>query len=157
MSACSNRRCCRPRPGFSGPSPPPPRTAPPTGPPPAAACTALGGGLSTGVRQTTLTLPGRATVCFHTDGLVEARRGGELFGEPRLESALAALGAGASADVLLARVAEQCDHRPDDMAACVLRLPGAPLPPGARVEALPGDRRGPAGDRPEHFLLACGP
>jgi hypothetical protein len=122
----------------------------------AAASPPLGGGLSTGVRQTTITLPGRATVCFHTDGLVEARRGGELFGEPRLERTLAQLGAGASADVLLARVADQCDHRPDDMAACVLGLPGSPLPPGARVEELQVDRRELGGDRPAHFLLACG-
>jgi hypothetical protein len=122
----------------------------------AAASAPLGAGLGTGVRQTTLTLPGRATVCFHTDGLVEARRGGELFGEDRLERALAQLGAAASADVLLDRVAEQCDRRPDDMAACVLRLPGAPLPPGARVEELQVDRRELAGDRPEQFLLACG-
>ncbi len=122
----------------------------------AAASPPLGGGLSAGVRQTTITLPGRATVCFHTDGLVEARRGGELFGEPRLERALAQLGVGASAEVLLARVAEQCDHRPDDMAACVLRLPGAPLPAGSRVEELQVDRAALAGDRPERFLLACG-
>jgi hypothetical protein len=122
----------------------------------AAASPPLGGGLSTGMRQTTITLPGRATVCFHTDGLIEARRGGELFGEARLERALAQLGAGASADVLLDRVAEQSDHRPDDMAACVLGLPGAPLPAGARTEELAVDRRELAGDRPKQFLLACG-
>jgi hypothetical protein len=138
---------------------PPPIVVGSDGPVPAvtaAASPPLGGGLSTGVRQTTIMLPGRATVCFHTDGLVEARCRGELFGEPRLERALAQLGAGASAEVLLARVAEQCDHRPDDMAACVLRLPGAPLPAGARVEELQVDRRALAGDRPERFLLACG-
>ena len=122
----------------------------------AAGSAPLGAGLSTGVRQTTLTLPGRATVCFHTDGLVEARRGGELFGKSRLERALARLGAAASADVLLDRVAEQCDRCPDDMAACVLTLPGAPLPPGARVEELQVDRRELDSDRPEQFLLACG-
>jgi hypothetical protein len=122
----------------------------------AAASPPLGGGLSTGMRQTTITLPGRATVCFHTDGLVEARRGGELFGGARLERALAQLGAGASADVLLARVAEQSDHRPDDMAACVLGLPGGPLPAGLRVEELAVGRRELAGDRPKQFLLACG-
>lgn len=122
----------------------------------AAASPPVGGGLSTGMRQTTIALPGRATVCFHTDGLVEARCDGELFGEPRLERTLAQLGAGASADVLLERVAEQCDHRPDDMAACMLGLPGAPLPAGARVEELQIDRRELAGERPEKFLLACG-
>jgi hypothetical protein len=116
----------------------------------------LGAGISTGVRQTTLTLPGRATVCFHTDGLTEARRGGQLFGKPRLERALSRLGAAASADVLLDRVAEQCDRCPDDMAACVLTLPGAPLPPGARVEELAVDRRELDSDRAEQFLLACG-
>jgi hypothetical protein len=122
----------------------------------AAASAPLAAGLSTGVRQTTITLPGRATVCFHTDGLIEARRHGELFGEKRLQSTLAQLGEAASADVLLARVAEQSDHRPDDMAACVLGLPGAPLPAGARVEELELDRSELAGDRPERFLLACG-
>jgi hypothetical protein len=122
----------------------------------AAASPPLGGGLSTGMRQTAITLPGRATVCFHTDGLVEARRNGELFGAARLEQALAQLGAGASADVLLARVAEQSDHRPDDMAACVLGLPGVPLPAGPRVEELAVRRPELAGDRPKQFLLACG-
>jgi hypothetical protein len=122
----------------------------------AAGSAPLGAGLSTGVRQTTLTLPGRATVCFHTDGLTEARRGGHLFGKQRLERALSRLGGAASADVLLDRVAEQCDRCPDDMAACVLTLPGAPLPLGARVEELEVDRRELDSDRPEQFLLACG-
>jgi hypothetical protein len=138
---------------------PPPIVVGPDGPVPAvtaAASPPLGAGVSTGVRQTTLTLPGRATACFHTDGLLEARRGGELFGERRLEQTLEHLGPAASADVLLARVAEQTDQRPDDMAACVLGLPGAPLPAGARVEELQVDRRDLAGDRPERFLLACG-
>ncbi|HEV7460583.1 MAG TPA: PP2C family protein-serine/threonine phosphatase [Solirubrobacteraceae bacterium] len=138
---------------------PPPIIVAPDGPVravTAAASPPLGAGLSTGARQTAITLPGRATVCFHTDGLTEARRHGELFGEARLKATLAQLGAAASADVLLARVAEQSDHRPDDMAACVLGLPGAPLPAGARVEDLEVGRRELAGDRPEHFLLACG-
>jgi hypothetical protein len=138
---------------------PPPIVVGQDGPVPAvtaAASPPLGAGVPTGVRQTTLTLPGRATACFHTDGLLEARRGGELFGEQRLEQTLEHLSSAASADVLLARVAEQTDHRPDDMAACVLGLPGAPLPVGARVEELQVDRRDLAGDRPERFLLACG-
>jgi hypothetical protein len=42
------------------------------------------------------------------------------------------------------------------MAACVLGLPGAPLPAGARTEELAVDRRELAGDRPKQFLLACG-
>ena len=122
----------------------------------AAAAAPLGAGLTTGVRQTTVVLPGGATVCFYTDGLVEARRRGELFGEERLRRTLAELGPGAGAEALLNRVAEQCDHRPDDMAACVLGFAGDALAPVAREEELEVGRRELGGARPAGFLLACG-
>jgi hypothetical protein len=122
----------------------------------AAASAPLGAGLTTGIRETTVALPGEATVCFYTDGLIEARSHGELFGVQRLERTLAQLGPGATAAALLASVAEQCDHRPDDMAACVLGVAGEPLGPSARFEKLEIDGRELAGDRPEDFLCACG-
>jgi Stage II sporulation protein E (SpoIIE) len=115
----------------------------------------LGAALPTGMRQTTLALPGRATVCFFTDGLVEARRGGELFGEPRLRRVLDELPPDGGAEDVLLRVAEQTDARPDDMAACVLHFAGEAAPV-ARKEELEVDRRELAGNRPERFLLACG-
>jgi hypothetical protein len=122
----------------------------------AAASAPLGAGLTTGIRQTTVALPGEATVCFYTDGLIEARSHGELFGVQRLERTLAQLGPDATAAALLASVAEQCDHRPDDMAACVLGVAGEPLAPSARFEKLEVDGHELAGDRPEDFLRACG-
>ncbi len=122
----------------------------------AAASAPLGAGLPTGIRQTTLTVPADATICFYTDGLIEARTNGELFGVERLERTLAELGPDAGAAALLGRVAEQCDHRPDDMAACLLGVPGAAPTPSDRVEELEVDRRELAGDRADDFLRACG-
>src|SRR5205085_8580537 len=101
-------------------------------------------------------LPGRATVCFYTDGLVEARRNGELFGEARLRHVLDGLAPDASAEDVLRGVAEECDARPDDMAACVLHFAGDAVAPVIREEELEVDGRGLAGRRPERFLVACG-
>jgi stage II sporulation SpoE-like protein len=116
----------------------------------------VGAGLSTGIRQTVVSVPGQATICFYTDGLLEARIGGELFGAERLERALAQLGPGATAAGLLNHVAETCDRRPDDMAACVVGVRGADLAPAVREEELELDRHELSTDRPERFLLACG-
>jgi hypothetical protein len=88
--------------------------------------------------------------------MVEARRNGELFGEARLKRALDELGPDAGAEELLGRVAERCDRRPDDMAACVLGISGAAGAPVVREEELEVDTAELAGDRPEQFLLACG-
>ena len=113
-------------------------------------------GPRTGTRQTVLSLPGRARMCFHTDGVTEARVGSELFGEARLAEALAGLGPRASASELLDRVAEQADRRPDDMAACVLSVTGGDDAPRVLAEELELDREEAASARTEDFLLACG-
>jgi hypothetical protein len=116
----------------------------------------LGVGRRTGTRQTVISLPGRARLCFHTDGVTESRVGGELFGEARLVEAFAKLGPRASASELLSNVAEQADRRPDDMAACVLSVEGGSDEPLALSEELVLDREEAGSGRTEDFLLACG-
>jgi hypothetical protein len=116
----------------------------------------IGAGMRTGTRQTVVSVPGRSQVCFHTDGVTEARVAGELFGAERLERTLAELGQGASASALLDQVADETDARPDDMAACLLNVEGSAAAPTILVEELELDREDVAGDRPEQFLLACG-
>ncbi len=116
----------------------------------------IGAGMRTGSRQTTVAVPGGAQVCFFTDGVTEARTGGELFGAGRLTRALAELGPTASASQLLQRVAEATDTRPDDMAACVLNIAGDPTAPAVLREELEFDRETPSNRRAEQLLLACG-
>ena len=116
----------------------------------------IGAGRPTGMRQTVVSVPGRSLVCFYTDGVVESRVGRELFGEERLVRALGELEPNATASALLDRVAEESDRRPDDMAACLLRIDGGDGAPSVKVEQLELDRREAAGDRAERFLLACG-
>jgi len=121
-------------------------------------CTAppIGVGMRTGTRQTAVSIPGRAQVCFHTDGVTEARVGSELFGGARLADVLAELGPDASAATLLERVAERADARPDDMAACVLAIEGEDDAPSVLVEELELDREDASSVRTERFLRACG-
>jgi serine phosphatase RsbU (regulator of sigma subunit) len=116
----------------------------------------IGAGARTGTRQTVVSVPGRSQICFHTDGVTEARVGAELFGAERLTRALAALGPRATASELLERVAAETDSRPDDMAACLLSVAGAEAAPSVLVEELELDREQAWGDRIEPFLLACG-
>jgi serine phosphatase RsbU (regulator of sigma subunit) len=116
----------------------------------------IGVGMRTGTRQTTVSVPGRAQVCFYTDGVTEARVGSELFGAERLRGALAELGAQASASAVLDSVVERADARPDDMAACLLRVEGGEDAPAVLVEELELDRDSAASPRTERFLLACG-
>ena len=116
----------------------------------------IGAGTRTGTRQTVVSVPGRSQICFHTDGVTEARVGAELFGAERLTRALAELGPRASASELLERVAAEADSRPDDMAACLLSVAGTEAAPSVLVEELELDREQAASDRIEPFLLACG-
>jgi serine phosphatase RsbU (regulator of sigma subunit) len=125
---------------------------------PIVACSAppIGTGTRTGTRQSVVSVPGSSQVCFHTDGVTEARVGSELFGSERLTRTLASLGRGATATELLDRVAEETDRRPDDMAACLLSIEGGAGAPTVLVEELELDREEAASDRTERFLLACG-
>jgi hypothetical protein len=116
----------------------------------------IGVGMRTGIRQTTVSVPGRAQVCFYTDGVTEARVGTELFGAERLRGTLAKLGTGASAVAVLDSVVERADAHPDDMAACLLRVEGGEDPPEVILEELELDRDGAGSRRTERFLLACG-
>jgi hypothetical protein len=116
----------------------------------------IGTGTRTGTRQTVVSVPGFSQVCFHTDGVTEARIGSELFGGGRLTATLSDLGTGADAKALLDSVASQTDARPDDMAACLLTIAGGALPPRVSVEQLELDGADAVGDRTERFLLACG-
>jgi hypothetical protein len=116
----------------------------------------IGVGMRTGTRQTAVSIPGRAQICFYTDGVTEARVGSELFGSRRLLDTLHELGPRASAAALLERVAERADARPDDMAACLLGVEGDDAAPTALVEELELDRDEAASDRTARFLLACG-
>jgi stage II sporulation SpoE-like protein len=116
----------------------------------------IGVGLPTGTRQSIVSVPGRARICFHTDGVTEARVAHELFGDRRLADALVELGPQASASELLDRVADEADSRPDDMAACLLGVEGGTQPPRALREELELDRETAASERTEQFLLACG-
>jgi serine phosphatase RsbU (regulator of sigma subunit) len=122
------------------------------------ACSAppLGAGMRTGTRETVISIPGPARLCFHTDGVTEARVGEDLFGAERLTVALTDLGRPASATALLDSVAERTDARPDDMAACLLRVEDGSGSPSIAHELLELDAATLASGRAEQFLHESG-
>lgn len=130
----------------------------------ASAAPPIGTGVRTGLRQTELQLAPGAQLCFYTDGLVEARCRGQLLGLARVRDELEALGDAASAPALLERVAALADQRPDDMATCLLTLPGSRASKGSaraagplvRTEELEIDRSAAESARPALFLTAAG-
>ena len=117
----------------------------------------IGAGLPTGQRQTTLHLPGDAVACFFTDGLFEAKHGGDLVGRDKLAEMLADLGPEATAQGVIDAVASYADETPDDMATCVLRpnAAGAVDHVPDRVEEVELTALDLMGDRVERFLVAC--
>jgi serine phosphatase RsbU (regulator of sigma subunit) len=115
----------------------------------------IGAGLPTGIRQTSVAVPGGALICFYTDGVIEARVGEDLFGPARLATTLSQLGPNSTASTLLDRVAEDSNRHSDDMAACLLSIDGDASPPSVKVEELELDRHEAASERPEQFLRAC--
>jgi serine phosphatase RsbU (regulator of sigma subunit) len=125
---------------------------------PVTACSSppIGAGMKTGMRQTVVSVPGPAQICFHTDGVTEARIAGELYGEERLARGLRGLGPEATASALLDRIAEEADARPDDMAACLLRIEDGAGAPSILREELELDEEVAAAERTEQFLDACG-
>jgi hypothetical protein len=125
---------------------------------PVTACSSppIGAGMKTGMRQTVVSIPGPAQICFHTDGVTEARIAGDLYGEERLAHGLRGLGAEATAPALLDRIAEEADARPDDMAACLLRIEDGAGAPSILREELELDDEVAAAERTEQFLDACG-
>jgi serine phosphatase RsbU (regulator of sigma subunit) len=116
----------------------------------------IGVGMPTGVRQSSVAVPGGTQICFFTDGVTEARVGGELYGVQRLNNALVELGPQATAADVLDSVAHTADRRPDDMAACLLHVEGSNAAPVALVEELELSREEASSDRTEQFLSACG-
>jgi serine phosphatase RsbU (regulator of sigma subunit) len=116
----------------------------------------IGIGAVTGTRQTIVGLPGEARVCFHTDGVTEARVGSELYGAGRLESDLAVLGKDASAQALVERVVDATDARPDDMAVCLLSVEGRDAAPRVLRQQIELDADELESERTRRFLRACG-
>jgi hypothetical protein len=116
----------------------------------------VGWAMPTGRRQSTLSLPAGAAVCFFSDGLIEARCDEGLLGHERLSEILAALGPRPSAPELLARVRAAAASTPDDMAACVI-APETAAASGGRhvhVEELEVDIRELSAIHVRRFLAA---
>jgi hypothetical protein len=118
----------------------------------------IGAGLATGLRQTTVALPPGSLACFFTDGLVEARlHDDDLLGRDRLCAIVEQLGADATADALLAKIASTAERAPDDMAACIVQAgEGANDTGELRVEELEMDENAGGEARARGFLAACG-
>ncbi|HEX7299817.1 MAG TPA: PP2C family protein-serine/threonine phosphatase [Solirubrobacteraceae bacterium] len=82
----------------------------------------IGAGLTVCPSDITLEVAAGATVCFFTDGVVEARQGGTPLGTERVEQLLA--DTGEDAEALLAAVAGEADELNDDLAVCLLHRTG---------------------------------
>jgi hypothetical protein len=124
---------------------------------PVSACSspALGWGLPTGRRQTTVLLGEHETACFFTDGLIEARIKGAFLGRDGLENLVRDLGETGSAKDLLRSVIARAHDAEDDLAALVLR-PTVSVPSDTlRVEELEFSAADVHRKVPDRFLAAC--
>ena len=110
----------------------------------------------TGLRETTVRVPGAARVCLFTDGVIEARIDADLFGVERLGLAVSALPPEGAAEVLLDCVVAATDRHPDDMAACVLEIPGSESAPLLCTEELEFVGELAEWEGPEKLLAAYG-
>ncbi|HWE09226.1 MAG TPA: SpoIIE family protein phosphatase [Solirubrobacteraceae bacterium] len=117
---------------------------------------ALGWGVATGRRQTTVPFPDGARACFFTDGVTEARVEGELLGRDRLGRILSDLGSGFGARALLETVQQQTEAIHDDMAACIITATAGAAVSEQRLEELEIDLRQIGSGQAERFLEACG-
>jgi hypothetical protein len=120
----------------------------------------VGWGLPTGRRQSTVSLPAGAEVCFFSDGLVEARAADGLLGRERLGKILDGLGSRPVAGDLLEGVRVAACSTPDDMAACLLApvagCDGGEAGTRSQIEELEADVGELEGAAARAFLGACG-
>jgi hypothetical protein len=86
-----------------------------------AAAPPIGAGLGGTATDISLALAPGATVCFFTDGLVEARRAGRPLGTDGVAEMLA--DAPEDAEALITAVAAEADGVNDDLAVCLLHRP----------------------------------
>ncbi len=117
---------------------------------------ALGWGVRTGGRQTTIPFPVGACACFFTDGLTEARTDHGLLGRTRLAEILSQDSRPPTAPELLDRVRSEAQQAHDDMATCVIQAMAGGSPTARHIEELEvevGQLASGAGSR---FLQACG-
>jgi serine phosphatase RsbU (regulator of sigma subunit) len=117
---------------------------------------ALGWGIPTGRRQTTVVLGDGDTACFYTDGLIEARKDGGFLGRDGLEALVRELGADGTARDLLTKVIDMAHEADDDLAALIVRAGTPTTPRGLRVEELEFSDHDVRRKAPERFLAACG-
>ncbi len=117
---------------------------------------ALGWGVATGRRQTTVPFGEGARACFFTDGVTEARVEDELLGRERLGDMLRQLGPEAGARQLLESVQRQAPTVHDDMAACIVAATTGTFVSELRTEELEVDARQIGAGQAERFLTACG-
>lgn len=115
----------------------------------------VGWSVPTGCRQTSVSLPAGAVACFFSDGLVEARRRGELLGRERLSDMLGELGQRPNAARLLARVKAEAEATPDDMAACILVPEVGLVGEGVHTEELEVDAVALESEQARRFLRIC--
>jgi serine phosphatase RsbU (regulator of sigma subunit) len=115
----------------------------------------IGVHLPTGRRQTTVQLAGAATLCFFTDGVVEGRRDGTMLGQERLLQLLTTPPSGLAADELLRRVVDEIDQVTDDMAVCIVGVPGNVAASGFRLEELELEAAELEHASARRFLEAC--
>ena len=115
----------------------------------------IGWGIPTGRRQTRITLPPGGEVCFFSDGLTDARRGGAPLGRERVAEILRSLGPRPGAAQLLERVRAEAESTPDDMAACILAPDAIGEGTYTHVEELEADAGALSGPRVQRFLEEC--
>jgi hypothetical protein len=117
----------------------------------------LGAGDPTGLRQTTVPVGPGSTICFITDGVIDARRDERTLGLPRVERMVRDMGEDATAERLVAEVAREADSMPDDVAVAMLHVEGgAPSASTLRVEEIEVTREELEGDRLRRFLEGAG-
>ena len=117
----------------------------------------IGVGMRTGTRQTVVSVPGRAQICFHTDGVTEARVGGELFGSRAARADARGARPEAPARRLLdARRRSRPTRAPTTWRRACSTSRATSGAPAVLVEESSSTRGGRAARRTERFLLACG-
>ena len=128
-----------------------------SGHPPVSVCSspALGWGLPTGRRQTTLVLGEGDLLCFFTDGLIEARHDGAFLGRDGLKHLTDELGDTGTASDLLQSVVDLAHEAEDDLAALVLRAGTHVEARASRLEEFELDEADLQRKSAERFLAAC--